>query len=154
GVAAAVNSAARQESAPKVSGPFDAGLALYKKGDYAEAARRLGAARQPGRRPPADVLYTLGRARQKAGDLTLALEAYQEADDAVGNANGRFAACRGYCLTRLRHHRDAVYQYGRARDAGYVNAVVLNNQGYSHMILAQLDEADRCLTEAIQRDPR
>ena len=62
-------------------------------------------------------------------------------------------ACRGYCLSRLKYHRNAIAAYHSALKAGYDRpALLYNNIGFSYLTLGQLNDAEKYLQRSIELD--
>src|SRR5262249_40491990 len=64
----------------------------------------------------------------------------------------RSMACRGYALSRLKLHPEAIRCYQEAIKAGFNSAEVFNNLGCSHSQISELSQARTELTRAIQKN--
>src|SRR5262249_37742538 len=86
--------------------------------------------------------------------LQRALKDYERADELT--QDGRILFCLGFCHSLLPNHKNAVVEYQRAIQAGFVAAEVFNNLGYSYLQLGKpedLTEAHKCLTQALDCNP-
>jgi tetratricopeptide (TPR) repeat protein len=128
---------------------LDQGLEAYHQGYYRQTVehcnRALEAEPNLGR-----ALFLRGRAHQQLGEFREACDNYKAADQRT--PDGQTKACMGYCLNRQRYHKEAIEYYRQAVAEGFASAVVYNNLGYSYLQAKQLDEAERCLDEAVRLD--
>jgi tetratricopeptide (TPR) repeat protein len=92
-----------------------------------------------------------GRAYLQLGMFAPALEDFARAD--TQRRDGCISACRGYCLSRLGHHAEAIDQYQGAIDAGFASPELFNDLGYSYWHTHDSDKAQTALREAMARDP-
>jgi tetratricopeptide (TPR) repeat protein len=63
--------------------------------------------------------------------------------------DGPSYACKGYCLSRLHEHAEAINAYTKAIELKYETPEVYNNLAYSQMQLGNLPEARRSLDRAL-----
>jgi serine/threonine protein kinase/Tfp pilus assembly protein PilF len=92
-----------------------------------------------------------GQAYLQLGQFAPALEDFARADTQLHD--GRICACRGYCLSRLGYHQEAIDQYERALDAGFTSPELFNDLGYSYWHLHNLDKAQAALQQASEKAP-
>jgi serine/threonine protein kinase/Tfp pilus assembly protein PilF len=126
------------------------GWEAYRRGAYRDAVAAFTRAAEADPRL-AQAYYARGRAYQQLGQFASALDDYQRADRLA--PDGRTAACIGYCLNRTGHHRLAIEEYQRAINAGYCEAEVFNNQGFSYLQSNEPRKARPVLDQAIERNP-
>jgi len=126
------------------------GLSQFERGEYSSAVDHLSNSicSNP---DSSEALFTRGCAYQRLGKFELAYTdynlAYHLAPSPIMNA------CRGYCASRLKYHKDAIAAYHSALEAGYDRpALLYNNIGYSHLMLGQLNDAEKYLQCAIELD--
>jgi len=128
------------------------GLGYLERGEYDRAIENLNSSIHA---DPAssEALFARGRAYQHMGEFQAAFHDYDSADQLVPKPIPK--ACKGYCLSRIKSYRAAIAPYQLALKAGYNSpAILYNNIGFSHLMLGQLDEAEKNLQRAIQLDDR
>jgi len=91
------------------------------------------------------------------GTANLRRERLVEALGDFGNASRlrpspRLSALRGYCLSRLNHHEDAIRLYEEAIAGGLQSAPVFNNLAYSCILRSRTQEALKWSLKAIEAD--
>lgn len=101
---------------------------------------------------PSDALFARGRAYQKLRNFEMALADFRAVFDRRPSHTA--AVCVGYCLNRLKYHREADYYYRIATDMGPESPAVLNNRGYTAFQLARFEDSERFLKQAVELDPR
>ncbi|NQU20582.1 MAG: protein kinase [Candidatus Nealsonbacteria bacterium] len=94
----------------------------------------------------------LARARAHLGqkDFRMAFEDLQTLSER--SPTPEVFALKGYCLSKLRHHADAIDCYRLAQEGGVRSASLLNNTAFSHAQLNRLEDAEECLNEAVGID--
>jgi len=134
--------------APYAAREYDRGLAAYREHRYEDALAHLS---ESIRSNPQDAQawFARGRAYQRLGDLPLAQADFSEADNRL--PDGKTKACRGYCSQD--HNKAALWYYEQAINAGFREAEVLNNLGYTYMAIGELDKAEKVLKEASELKP-
>lgn len=132
----------------------ESGLRLAREGRYREAVRHFNEALEAEPNNAAARLAR-GHAHQQLGDFNMAMQDYLEVDKRT--PDGRAKAAYGYCLSRTDAPSEVALEYhlGAAK-AGFENAAVYNNQGYSYLRLGdkRCNEARACLDRAIELDPK
>jgi serine/threonine protein kinase len=128
---------------------FRQGIEYYRQGQYQLAVASLDESIRANPGDP-DAVFARGRAYQKLGNYRQAFEDYH----AIGqeSATPQSIACKGYCLGKMRYHRDAIDCCQQALDMGYRSPSVLNNIAYSLIQLRKLDDAERYLEQALDAD--
>jgi eukaryotic-like serine/threonine-protein kinase len=128
------------------------GLAFSKQGEYAQAVECLNDAV---RANPisGEALLARGRAYHRLGEFQLAFKDYRVASQLAPSPI--ISACRGYCLSRTKYHKDAIAFYQMALEGGYDSpALLYNNIGVSHLMLGQVGDAEKSLERAIELDSK
>jgi len=97
-----------------------------------------------------EALFARGRAYQELGKFQWAFDDFDAAFRVAPSPE--LAACKGYCLSKARHHEAAIDSYRNALNMGHDPAVLLNNIGFSYIQLRRLDEAEDCLKKAVEAD--
>jgi tetratricopeptide (TPR) repeat protein len=77
---------------------------------------------------------------------------YQELYERTGEP--KYLASVGYCMCKLRKHREAIGICERSIVEGYENEAVLNNLGYSFFSTGGLQKAREFFDKALQINPR
>ncbi len=126
------------------------GLSHIERGEYSFAVDCLSNSIRENPNS-SEALFARGRAYQRLGKYQLAFHDYHLA--CQREPNPILNACRGYCLNRTAYHKDAIVAYHLALEEGYDRAALLyNNIGFSHLMLGQLDDAEKYLRRAIELD--
>ena len=88
---------------------------------------------------------------QLAGDFNRAFDDYSQAQEL--SPTPRWQACRGFCLSKMKQPKEAVWDYRAAVAGGYCTPAVLNNLGVSCLELNRLDEAEDYFCNALTKEP-
>jgi tetratricopeptide (TPR) repeat protein len=97
-----------------------------------------------------EAIFARGRAYQKLGNFRQAYEDFAETFRLAPSAE--VDACTGYCLSKLKYHKEAVKCYTEAMRMGLISPGLLNNLGFSYIQLNRLDDAEQCLKQAVEGD--
>jgi serine/threonine protein kinase len=139
------------------------GRESYRLGRYDLAVEAFDAALETDKDNP-DLFFARGRAYQQMNDVDAALRSYEAADKRYLDAgdptkrHGAICAARAYCLNLAQHPKEAIKFYNDAINAGFSNAAVHNNLGYSYSFTNDehnthhQSDAQRELTHALQMD--
>lgn len=126
------------------------GLHCLDRGKYAEAIDYLGNSLYADP-TSSEALFARGRAYQRLGEFQMAFQDYDSAYQL--NRSPMISACRGYCLGRVKSYKAAIAMNDLALKQGYDRpALLYNNTGYCHLMLGQLNEAEKYLLHAIRLD--
>jgi len=125
------------------------GRAYYQREEYDLAAEAFGNAIRSAP-DPSEALLERGRALVKLGEYRSALEDLGDSYKLRPTPEGTIGS--GYCLNRLRYHKEAIVAYRMAGETGQSSVAVLNNIGYSCLCVGDLEGAERALTEAARLD--
>ena len=121
------------------------GRLLAAQGQLASAIRYFNQALQADPQY-AEAILARGHAHQKQGNFHLAFEDFQILSRMAPTTES--AICKGYCLAKLGHHREAIAELetlvGKSK-----SPVLLNNIGYSYLQLGKLDDARQHLERAL-----
>jgi tetratricopeptide (TPR) repeat protein len=143
--------------APHSERQFDAGLRLYREGQYGQAVQHFNEVLQDDPHNH-EARFVRARAHQQMGiedkdRYNLAIQDYLEADRR--NPDGRCKAALGYCLNRTSGRSEvAIEYYKQAIRLGFAPAETYNNLGFSYMLLGKLDDARHNLNLAIEVDSK
>jgi serine/threonine protein kinase/Flp pilus assembly protein TadD len=131
------------------------GVDALQKRDFKQAVAHLTKAMEFAGKEPT-LLFARGRAYQHLGEIDLACRDYMAADKLTPEefpANGRYAACIGYCLSRIDRHDWAIGHYQKAIALGFAPAEVLNDLAYSQLVSgADLESVRATLQKALQQN--
>lgn len=94
--------------------------------------------------------FSRGRAYQSLGNYRQAFEDFQEAHRLL--PRGESAACKGYCVAKLKYHAEALAFYDVALRLGFESPALRNNMGFSYAQLSRLREAEESLERALRND--
>ncbi len=98
-----------------------------------------------------DALVARARAFHRKGEFLLATRDYSSAFRL--NPDPTIKACEGYCLNRGQYPRSAILMYETALKAGYKSPALLhNNIGFCYQILAEIDNAEKSIQQALLLD--
>jgi serine/threonine protein kinase/Flp pilus assembly protein TadD len=157
---ASVLCAAGTAAIPRAPGYAERGRTAYARGDFQEAVRCFEEAlvlkpNEPRARWPL-AFSRLRLSEQCSRDearnqVRLALEEFSATDRSLRNPE--IQANRGYCLSRLGEHAEAIFEYRQAEERGLHSAALYNDRAYSHLSRDELDAADGDLAAAIECDP-
>ena len=129
---------------------FQLGLSQLQRGEYSSAVDSLSNSIHSNP-DSGEALFARGRAYQRLGEFPLASKDYRLASRLAPSPI--IDACRGYCLSRSKYHRNAIGFYRSALEAGYDRpALLCNNIGFSYLTLGQLNDAERYLYRSIGLD--
>ena len=128
---------------------LNAGRQCYSQGEYAEAEKYFGLASEWAE-TRAEALFWRGRARQKAGDVLLALKDY-DASVKLQPAP-EIDACRAYCWALEGQYESAIFSSQKAIDGGFASAEVYNILGYCYERKNIFQSAMDAFDEAIRLD--
>ena len=84
------------------------GLARIEQGEYAAAVDYLNNSIRSNP-DSSEALFARGRAYQRLGEFQTAFQDYNSANRL--KSNPIFNACKGYCLSRIKYHKDAIAAY-------------------------------------------
>lgn len=126
---------------------LEQGLDHFNRGEYDQALKHLGPVVEAD--PGNDGAFLIrGRAYQKQRAYDLALASYMKVKE--GHASfGKAQAGMGYCDALFKSFDAANLHFDRALKAGFVTPQVHNNKGYCFLENGKLDQARKCLDEAI-----
>lgn len=97
-----------------------------------------------------DARVLRGRAHQKLEQYDSAFNDYNAA--CKPSRNPQLFAAMGFCRAARGLHKEAIFYYLKAIDAGYATAAVYNNLGYSYYRIGQTDEALKNINRASEFD--
>ncbi len=98
-----------------------------------------------------EALFARGRAYQRLGEYSTAFRDYDAASQLTSSAT--LHACKGYCLSQMKYHKQALTADRLALEADYDSpALLYNNIGYGYLMLGQIGEAEEYLQRAVQLD--
>lgn len=129
---------------------FQRGQAYLERAEYDLAIDALDLAVDSAP-DPTEALYERGRAYAKSGEFRLAVEDFRVFYQQRRIPKGAIAV--GYCLNRLKYHKEAVVFYRLGDDGGLLSAVALNNMGFSFLQLGDNEHAEQVLKEAVRIAP-
>lgn len=125
------------------------GIQLYNQGKYELAIQSLGNSLSSDPTQP-NVLLARGKAHLKLQDYHLALYDFQTSYKLSPSLDA--IAGRGFCLSKLKYHKEAIACYKDAIKKGFKTANILNNLGYIFYQTGKYDEAIEPLEEACAMD--
>ena len=129
---------------------YRAGSAFASQKDYPHAIEHFSEALRanPGY---CDAFVARGNAYQRSEKHQSAIADYDWASSLLPTV--KVNGCVAYCLSRMRQHRQAVFFYQKALlIAGEISPAILNNLGFTYRQLAQVEEAEKYLRQAVSLD--
>ncbi|HEY1376503.1 MAG TPA: serine/threonine-protein kinase [Gemmataceae bacterium] len=130
-----------------------AGEQLYQDGQYAAALQEFDASLAADPDQPA-VYFARGRVYQKQGQWASAIQDFTQCVQSGGDADGRAAACLGYCYACVGRYPRAVESDQQAIRAGTTNlAAVYNNLSLSQLRMDRNQQAEESAELALKLDP-
>ena len=100
----------------------------------------------------AEAWLARGHAYQRLGNFPQAQQDYMSAFEL--SRTHRAMAGVGYCLSKLKYHREAATRYRMAQEMGDDSAATHNNMGFSLFELRRPQEAETSLRRALAKDGR
>lgn len=125
------------------------GVQLYNEGNYQLAVEALNHSLSSDPKQ-AEIFLLRGKAHLKLQDFHLGLDDFQSSYQLCPAIES--IAGKGFCLSKLKFHKEAIVCYEDALKKGFKSANILNNLGYSYYLLGRNREAIATLEEACAVD--